>query len=114
MLETMLLRACQSCDMGWRDPAPLRPLSEPGSSAADVENAFRRIGKPVRGGGEKTMNLAKFNPATASLFEKVRWGEQLGAFDRKLGAAVRRAVLLGVEDQVVTRLVDDIIRPYVK
>ena len=60
------------------------------------------------------MSGAAFDPTHTTLFEKVKWGERFGAFDSPLGQRVLRAVKFGIDDKVVRRLVDDIVRPHIK
>lgn len=60
------------------------------------------------------MSGTGFDYTNATLFEKMKWGERLGAFDCRLGRTLVRAFKLGVEDKVICRLVDDLLRPHVK
>lgn len=60
------------------------------------------------------MSGSGFNYDKADLFEKMKWGERIGAFDSKLGRSLLRMFKLGVEDEVVCRLVEDLLRPHVK
>ena len=53
-------------------------------------------------------------PELKTLLQKVRWGQERGAFRSRVGLVAARAVYLGLDDKVTSGLVDAELRPLLK
>lgn len=60
------------------------------------------------------MKLPGSHPNDTSLFQQIRWGEDRGAFNDRLGHLLLRAWEHGVQDDVVCGLIHDKLRPLQK